>query len=219
MNIQASELQSYYRSRASEYDQVYLKPERQDDLRDIERCLPGKFSGATVLEIACGTGYWTRFIAQSAAHIVAIDTSPETMRIAEGRVPAEKVRFLVGDAYNLPPHLGKFGAAFAGFWFSHVPKAQRRAFLRGLHALLKPGAKVVLLDNRYVEGSSSPIVETDSEGNTYQARSLTDGSMHRVLKNFPCEEELQSSLAGIGSGGTMATWQYFWAFEYVATEV
>ena len=100
--MQESDLRSYYRSRASEYDQVYLKPERQADLRAIERWLPGKFADATVLEIACGTGYWTRFIAQSAANVVAVDTSPETMRIAGGRVPSGKVQFLVADAYNLP---------------------------------------------------------------------------------------------------------------------
>lgn len=216
MNIRESELQSYYRSRAPEYDQVYLKPERQTDLRDIERWLPRKLADASVLEVACGTGYWTRFIAQSAAHIVAIDASSETMRIAEGRVPTGKVQFLVADAYDLPPDLGKFDAAFAGFWYSHVPKAQRRAFLHGLCALLMPGAKVILLDNRYVEGSSSPITETDSDGNTYQLRRLTDGSMHRVLKNFPSDAELQSSLAGIGTGGTLSTWQYYWAFEFVA---
>jgi ubiquinone/menaquinone biosynthesis C-methylase UbiE len=218
MNIRESELQSYYRSRAPEYDRVYLKPERQADLRDIERWLPRKLANEAVLEVACGTGYWTRFIAQSAVHVVAIDTSPETMRIAEDRVPAGKVRFLVADAYDLPLDLGKFGAAFAGFWFSHVPRAKRRAFLHGLRALLMPRAKIVLLDNRYVEGSSSPITEADSEGNTYQMRPLNDGSMHRVLKNFPSEAELQSSLAGIGTGGTLSTWQYYWAFEFVATE-
>lgn len=217
MSIRDSELQSYYRSRAPEYDQVYLKPERQADLREIERWLPGKLADAIVLELACGTGYWTRFIARSAARVVAIDAAPETLRIAKGRVPAGKVRFHVADAYDLPPDLGRFDAAFAGFWFSHVPKAKRRAFLHGLRTLLTPSAKVILLDNRYVEGSSSPITETDSEGNTYQLRQLKDGSTHRILKNFPSEAELQSSLAGIGTGGTLSTWQYYWAFEFVAT--
>jgi demethylmenaquinone methyltransferase/2-methoxy-6-polyprenyl-1,4-benzoquinol methylase len=118
------------------------------------------------------------------------------MRIAEGRVPSGKVQFLVADAYNLPSHLGTFGAAFAGFWFSHVPRPKRRAFLRGLHALLMPGAKVVLLDNRYVDGSSSPIAETDAEENTYHAP--TDGRFHASRsEEFSSEAELQSSLAGI----------------------
>ena len=52
-------LQSYYASRAPEYDEVYRKPERQADLRSIERWLPPHFSGVAMLEVACGTGYWT----------------------------------------------------------------------------------------------------------------------------------------------------------------
>ncbi|RPI69054.1 MAG: hypothetical protein EHM38_07950 [Geobacteraceae bacterium] len=84
--------------------------------------------------------------------------------------------------------------------------------------LLKPGSKVVLLDNHYVEGSSSPIAEQDSEGNTYQTRVLTDGSTHRVLKNFPSEAELKASIVGLGESGTFTRWSYYWAFEYVATK-
>ena len=217
MTVHEPHLQSYYASRAPEYDQVYLKPERQADLREIECWLSTRFAGDRVLEVACGTGYWTRFIAQTAAHVVAIDASPETLRIAKGRVPVDRVTLVVGDAYDLPSHLGKFGAAFAGFWFSHVPKAGRHPFLSGLNALLMPDAKVVMLDNRYVEGSSTPIAETDSAGNTFQARRLNDGSTHRVLKNFPSEADLHSSLLGVGNGGRFRTWGYYWAFEYAAT--
>lgn len=211
------EMQSYYAARAPEYDSVYLKPEQQPDLRDIESWLPAIFANSKVLEVACGTGYWTRLIAQSAAHVVAIDASREMLCIAESRIHSDKVVFHVADAYALPPDIGSFDAAFAGFWFSHVPKAKRHAFLHGLSSSLIPGANVVLLDN-LVEGSSSPITETDSVGNTYQARKLQDGSTHRVLKNFPSEAELQSSIAGVGSGGMLSTWRNFWAFQCAANE-
>jgi ubiquinone/menaquinone biosynthesis C-methylase UbiE len=211
-------MQSYYAARAPEYDRVYLKPERQAELRAIENWLPPIFANATVLEMACGTGYWTQFIARSAARIVAIDAAPEMLRIAEARVPHDKVAFRVADAYSLPLDLGRFSAAFAGFWFSHLPKARRHAFLRGLGALLVPGAKVVLLDNLYVEGNSSPIRETDADGNSYQERMLDDGSTHRILKNFPSEAELQLSLVGLGANGIFSTWHHYWAFEYVAIE-
>jgi ubiquinone/menaquinone biosynthesis C-methylase UbiE len=211
-------MQSYYAARAPEYDDVYLKPERQADLRALEAWLPARFSDATVLELACGTGYWTHFIAQVAAHIVAIDTAPETIAIAKARVPEAKTTFLVGDAYDLPSNLGPFGAAFAGFWFSHIPKARRQAFLRGLGVVLVPGAPVILLDNLYVPGSSSPITETDADGNTYQTRRLKDGSMHRVLKSFPSEAELRSSLGVLGRPIAFTAWQYYWAFEYAAAD-
>jgi len=216
MSATESQMRSYYAARAAEHDNVYLKPERQFDLRAIESWLPPIFSNATVLEVACGTGYWTQFIAPVAAHVVAMDASPETMDIAKSRVPEGKAKFFVGDAYNLSPGLGRFNAAFAGFWFSHIPKTRRAEFLHGLGALLVPGAKIVFLDNLFVEGSSSPITETDADGNTYQGRKLKDGSTHRVLKNFPSEAELQSLLGGLGERGTFTTWQYYWAFGYVA---
>jgi demethylmenaquinone methyltransferase/2-methoxy-6-polyprenyl-1,4-benzoquinol methylase len=208
-------MHSYYAARALEYDGIYLKPERQADLRAIEAWLPFRFARASVLEVACGTGYWTQFIASVAESILAIDAAPETLAIAKSRVAQEKVKFVVGDAYDLPPHPEKFDAAFAGFWFSHVPKQRQQAFLAGLHALLRPGARVVLLDNRYVEGSSSPISEHDDSGNTYQTRKLADGSTHRVLKNFPAGQELKALVAESGRNAKLNCWQYYWAFEYL----
>ena len=214
MSGEQSTLQSYYAARAAEYDRIYLKPERQTDLRAIERWLPPKFAGARVIEIACGTGYWTQFIAPAAARVLALDAAAETLAIAQTRGPAAKVEFLRGDAYALPRHAGRFDAAFAGFWISHVPKARRREFLLGLAAVLEPGASVVLLDNRYVEGSSTPLAAQDAAGNTFQTRQLADGSTHQVLKNFPTEAELLELVAGLGERPLFTAWEYYWAFEY-----
>lgn len=60
------------------------------------------------------------------------DAAPETLAVARGRVPPEKVQW------------------------------------------------VVVLDNRFVPGSSTQLSDTDSKGNTYQLRHLADGSEHRV---------------------------------------
>ncbi len=207
-------MQGYYAARAPEYDRIYLKPERQDDLRQIEAWLPPLFAGRSVLEVACGTGYWTQFIAPSAARVLALDTAPETFRIARSRVPQANVEFAVGDAYALPHAGPKFQGGFAGFWFSHVPRSRTREFLRGFHATLAPGATVVLLDNLFVAGSSSPISGSDADGNTYQERQLSDGSTHRVLKNFPSEVELRALTAGLCTRVRYRTWQYYWALEY-----
>lgn len=216
MQADLSTMQSYYAARASEYDRVYQKPERQPDLRRIEQWLPSVLSGATVLEVACGTGYWTQFIAPVAAAVVALDSAPETLRIAEQRVAASNVRFQVGDTYALSQPDRSFDAAFAGFWFSHVPLERQREFLRGLNSALEPGARVVLLDNLFVEGSSSAISEHDGHGNTYQHRSLSDGSTHRVLKNFPIEAQLHAlAEEGLGKFAAYRRWEYYWAFEYL----
>jgi demethylmenaquinone methyltransferase/2-methoxy-6-polyprenyl-1,4-benzoquinol methylase len=213
--MNAETLQNYYAARAPEYDRVYKKPERQRDLRLIERWLSSAFTARTTLELACGTGYWTRFIATTAKELAAIDVSAETLHMARARVKSLGVSFVLGDAYRLPVAARRFDAAFAGFWFSHVPRARAREFLRGLHRALVPGAKVVFLDNRFVPGSSTPIAEQDGDGNTYQLRRLEDGSTHRVLKNFPSESELPRAVAGLAEEIRFHEWQYFWAMEYV----
>jgi demethylmenaquinone methyltransferase/2-methoxy-6-polyprenyl-1,4-benzoquinol methylase len=88
-------------------------------------------------------------------------------------------------------------------------------FLQGLHATLAPGARVVFLDNRFVEGSSTPISEHDESGNTYQLRRLRDGSTHRILKNFPSESELRVAVERWSNQVHFHAWQHYWALEYV----
>jgi len=210
-----AELTDYYAARAPEYDRVYQKPERQLDLRAIERWLPQIFAGKATLEIACGTGYWSQFLAPAARSLLAIDASREVLDIARSRVASRNVVFATGDAYSPPGKGGPFEAAFAGFWLSHVPLAQLASFFDGLHEVLAPGATVVLLDNRYVHGSSTPISERDSHGNTYQTRKLGDASLHRVLKNLPSEQELRQAVSAAASSVRYHEWQYFWALEYV----
>ena len=208
-------MKEYYAARAKEYDQIYAKPERQADLRLIEQWLPPRFVGARVLEIAAGTGYWSQFIAPIATSLLGIDASAETLQIAQARPNNENAQWLVGDAYALPAPDEPFDAAFAGFWFSHVPLARQQEFLLGLNKTLQSGARVVMLDNLYVEGNSTPLTAPDSEGDTYQIRKLADGSSHRVLKNYPKEFDLCKLVASFGEQPTYTTWQYYWAFEYV----
>lgn len=210
-----ADLRSYYAARAREYDRVYLKPERQADLRAIEAWLPPVLAGRSLLEVACGTGYWTQFLAPAVSRLVALDAAPETLQIARERIPADHVAFALGDAYSLPFMRGTFDNAFAGFWFSHVPKGRLRAFLDGLHAALAPGAKVVFLDNRFVAGSSTPVCGSDAEGNTYQERRLADGSVHRILKNFPSEQELREAAGDCARSFRHVQWEYYWAVEYL----
>jgi len=207
-------MQDYYAARAAEYDRVYAKPERQDDLRAVERWLPARFTGRRVLEIACGTGWWTRFIASAAKHVVALDAAPETLAIARERLAGLPVDLVAGDAYDPPRAAPPHDAAFAGFWLSHVPRARLGAVLAGLHAVLQPEATVVFLDNRWVPGSSTPLAERDEAGDTWQLRRLDDGTTHRVLKNFLEEAELRALAPCDATRVGYTAWRHYWALEY-----
>lgn len=214
-------LRRYYARRAPVYDAIYARPERQADLRAMEAWLPPLFGGARLFELVCGTGYWTRLLAPSARSVVALDGAGPALAIARERLavaPAlaaapvmARVDFVLGDAWRLPFAPRSFDAAFAGHWFSHVPRRRRDEFFAGLARVLAPGALVVLLDNRYVEGSSTPIAETDEAGDSWQERPRPGGGVDRVLKNFPGRDELQGSLEGHGELIDWRTWTHYWA--------
>lgn len=211
----------YYARRAAEYERIYRKPERQRELREIEAWLPALFARRRVLEIACGTGWWTPHGARDAASWTAIDINDETLAIARAKPMPACVRFARGDAYalhNSPDShdfdSAPFDAAFAGFWWSHVPLAALSSWVDSLHAQLGKGSRVVFIDNRYVEGSSTPIARRDEDGNTYQQRVLADGSAHEVLKNFPTQGQVQRAL---GPRARRAEWTlhtHYWALAY-----
>ena len=208
-------LSEYYAARAHEYERIYDKPERQADLDRLRKLIPGYFSERDVLEIACGTGYWTQFIAPVARKITAIDINPETLAIARSKpLPADRVTFAVADVHDLPPGYRNFTAAFAGFWWSHIPRAGRRPFIASLHKALGTGAIVVALDNRYVEGSNTPISHVDADGNSFQRRRLANGSEHTVLKNFPTEAELVSEIGSQGTAIEYTELEYYWVLKY-----
>jgi demethylmenaquinone methyltransferase/2-methoxy-6-polyprenyl-1,4-benzoquinol methylase len=208
-------LVDYYRRRAGEYEAIYAKPERQADLAFLEKEIPRRLRGARVLEVACGTGYWTERVARSAAKIVATDAADEPMRIARAKsYPKDVVRFDLADAYALDPRLGPFDAGLAVFWWSHVPRQRVAPFLDSLHRCLAAGARVIFMDNVYAQGSSTPVSEVDSHGNTYQMRPLADGSQVRVLKNFPTKDELREQLAPHAASFSFEAWQYYWLAEY-----
>jgi demethylmenaquinone methyltransferase/2-methoxy-6-polyprenyl-1,4-benzoquinol methylase len=215
--LASAELVDYYRRRAREYEAIYAKPERQVDLAFLRERFPSRLAGRRVLEVACGTGYWTVLVARSAASIVAVDAAEEPMRIAMSKDYGERnVRFELADAYALAADLGRFDGAIACFWWSHIPLGRIPDFLASLHARLEPGARVLLMDNLYVEGNSTPVAERDAEGNTYQLRPLADGSTNRVLKNFPTEASLRAALSRHAAELSYRALEYYWLVEYTA---
>ncbi len=208
-------LKDYYARRAHEYERVYDKPERQADLTSLRESIPSLLDGREVLEIACGTGYWTQFVATRAASVLATDVNKEVLDLARSKYyPRRNVAFELLDIYSegdLPRH---FDAGLAAFWWSHVPRQSLSRFIEHFHRRLQPHAIVVFLDNRYVRGSSTPLSRTDEHGNTYQTRTLDDGTSYEVLKNSPDESELAGALGNNARALEYVELDYFWYVSY-----
>jgi len=213
--MSAPHMERYYAKRAAIYEQVYDKPERQHELEWLRRRVPEIFSGRIVLEVACGTGYWTQYIARTASRVYACDINDAVLEIArEKPIPPGRVSFFKADAVTLEGAPGGCDAAFAGFWWSHVKKSDLAKFVQNLASRLAPGSVVAILDNRYAEGSSTPISRRDAEGNTYQVRHLPNGEEYEVLKNFPTPEELAEAVRPVAREAHLEAVTYYWLMAF-----
>jgi demethylmenaquinone methyltransferase/2-methoxy-6-polyprenyl-1,4-benzoquinol methylase len=208
-------MEDYYARRATEYERIYDKPERQSELAWLRERIPHLFRERTVLEVACGTGYWTQFIARSALHVHACDINESVLEIArEKPIPAGRATFFKADAITLQGVPGDCDAAFAGFWWSHVKKSELALFVKELSLRLQPGSLVAMLDNTYAEGSSTPVSRRDAEGNTYQMRKLANGEQHEVLKNFPSALELAEAVRPVAREAHLESLTYYWLLVF-----
>ncbi|MBD0381952.1 class I SAM-dependent methyltransferase [Paenibacillus sp. WST5] len=186
-------MQDYYGARADEYERIYKRedPDYQQGLTMLAQAMTNVVRGQRVLEVACGTGYWTQFAAEVADHITGVDIRPEVLQIAKAKPwPANKVALCVGDAYRLEQVEGEFECGVANFWFSHVPKNRIDEFLEGFHHRLGAGASVFMADNVYVPGRGGELIRKDDSEDTYKRRELADGSQHEIIKNYYSFEEL-----------------------------
>ena len=182
----------YYNKRLKEYEAIYAKPERQTDLQKLVARLQADIKNCSVLELACGTGWWTEKLAAHASSWTATDADSAALKIVQQKTiqGLSTTQFL--NAYQ-PQVTAPVDCVFAAHWFSHLKLNELQAFFEAVRSCLKPGACLIMLDNKYVSGSSTPISRTDTIGNTYQRRPLKDGSTHEVLKNFPTQDQLRQS--------------------------
>ena len=208
-------MKRYYQERAAEYDEIYEIPMRQQDIRTLQADLSECFSQRDVLEIACGTGYWTQFISMSAASVHATDINQAVVDIARSRnYPAEcNVSFYLDDAFRLDTVEKKFDGVFAGFWLSHVDKSQMTGFLQNMCSKLSADALVVFVDNRYVHEHSTTVHRYDENGNGYQLRKLKNGKEFEVVKNFPDLAYFESHLCEVAYDIEFIETEFFWKFS------
>ncbi|MFP5390582.1 MAG: class I SAM-dependent methyltransferase [Gammaproteobacteria bacterium] len=203
----------FYAKSASNHDRVYDKPERQEDLEELHEQVENVLAGHRVLELACGTGYWTRVIAEVAEQVVAIDINPEMIALARLRqLPEDVVTLRVADAFDLPDDLGEgqFTAVFIGFWWSHVRRAEQDRFLTQLRRKVGKDVLLFMVDDDFVEDSSESVARTDADGNTYQIRVAPDGERYEIPKNYPSDSALRKRLAGAAREIRIERSEFYW---------
>jgi len=205
-----NDLVAYYSKRAPILEEVYEKRACQADLAKLRDAVCAALKDHDVLEVACGTGYWTASIAACAASVLGTDASADMLRLAQAKgLPADKVGFALADAFRLDVP-GTFDACFAGFWWSHVRRDEQAGFLAEVRRHVGKDGLLVMIDNCHIEGDTPPIARTDADGNTYQIRTLPDGSRHDVLKNYPTDSALRKRLGVVAKDIRILRLTHYW---------
>lgn len=183
---------SYYRARADEYDAAYADRMFMPRLAKVLDELP--ISGQ-VLELACGTGQWTRLLSDRVGTVTALDAAPEMLDVAHGRMRGTPTRFIEADVFTWEPDR-QYDTIFFAFWLSHVPPSEMESFWNLLNRALAPGGRVVFLDDSPVKAEiEDQVAEADVP--TVRRR-LFDGTQHETVKVFRDAASITQQLNDLG---------------------
>jgi demethylmenaquinone methyltransferase/2-methoxy-6-polyprenyl-1,4-benzoquinol methylase len=171
-------------------------------LREIPAC-------DDVLELACGTGLWTRHLAKSHKRVLAVDASSEVISINRARVHSEAVEYEMADLFSWTPPAARFDLVFFGFWLSHVPHDRFDGFWRKVRSALRPGGRTFFVDSLLDQTSTArDHAPLDESGIVH--RRLNDGREFRIVKVFHDPTDLERGLGRRGwSGWVRSTPQFF----------
>ena len=214
---------AYYRDRASEYDQWWFREGRYDrgpelnalwfdDVREVETAFEAFLDAhapRTVLELACGTGLYTRHIAPKVAQVTAVDASPEVIAINRARVARANVDYVEADLFAWTPPV-RYDLVFMSFWLSHVPDARFDALWRMVRDALRPGGHAYVIDSAHDPTSTARDHPWPDATAGVVTRKLNDGRAFRIVKVFHEPAALNARLAAWGFDATIGrTPRYF----------
>ena len=202
-----AEMIAYYAARAPEYDDFYLRRGHyqrgpihdtawQAELDVVTRWLDEQPIRGEIVELAAGTGWWSPLLAQK-GELWAYDAAEPPLDRARDRLLAHHLRahLHVRDAWAEPDR--EVDSVFAGFWLSHVARADLAGFLGLVRRWLKPGGAFFFVDSRR-DPHAAPEWRRPEAAPDVQLRTLDDGRQFRVVKVFYEPAELADALRTAG---------------------
>jgi SAM-dependent methyltransferase len=114
----------------------------------------GSLRDRTVLDLGCGRGRWTREYAALGARVTGVDISPDAISLLAKSMPRHQ--FICQDIPELAFPSASFDVVNSVTVIQHLPPERQITALRLVAQWLKPGGRLVLLEN--VMGFDAPHV-------------------------------------------------------------
>lgn len=199
----------YYRARAGEYDEWFLRQGRYDhgaeandrwfaEVAQVTEALDAFAPTGDVLELACGTGLWTQHLVRYGGRVTAVDAAPEVIAINRQRLgPDAPVEYIQADLFSWRPSR-QYDVVFFSFWLSHVPPERFDAFWDLVRSALRPRGRVFFVDSLYIESSTARDHTLEGDDATAVTRRLNGGETFRIVKVFYRPDELEARLKAHG---------------------
>jgi demethylmenaquinone methyltransferase/2-methoxy-6-polyprenyl-1,4-benzoquinol methylase len=213
----------YYRERAAEYDEWWLRRGRYDrgaeanarwhaETAELERTFERWRPRGRVLELACGTGRWSERLAPAARSLTAVDASAEMLQLCRQRVQDDDVEYVQADIFDYEPEPAAFDVCFFAFWLSHVPASHLAPFWAKVGRALAPGGRVLLIDSASRAGASARDHEPAAPGQETERRRLNDGREFRIVKHWFRAAELQEQIEALGWAASVSATPTFFVY-------
>lgn len=135
--------------------------------------------GRDVLDVACGEGYGSALLSQTAKSVVGVDVSADTVKHARESYVSANLQYLEGDACQIPVPDNSVDAVVSFETLEHF--TQQEQFLLEIRRVLRPGG--LLLISTPDRDLYSPAAETP---NPHHRLELTTAEFLAILqKHFP----------------------------------
>jgi ubiquinone/menaquinone biosynthesis C-methylase UbiE len=107
----------------------------------------GRIQPGTALDLCCGIGTNTTYMAQNGFDVTAIDISKHALRLAKqkARKAKTKIKFVLASFITLPFRNTVFDFVFDMGCFHHVEVEDRSTFIQGVKRVLKPESRYLLV--------------------------------------------------------------------------
>jgi demethylmenaquinone methyltransferase/2-methoxy-6-polyprenyl-1,4-benzoquinol methylase len=211
----------YYRARASEYDEWFLRVGRYDrgeehrkrwlgEVEAVRKELESSKPDGDILELACGTGLWTEYLAPFADKLVAVDSSEEAIMLNRDRLKNDRVSYIQADLFSWKPS-ARFDFVFFAFWLSHIPRSRFDEFWVTVKAALKPDGRVFFVDSLLTQDSTAKNhAAIDNRGRV--TRKLNNGREYEIVKVFHEPAKIEHRLKELEWQGYVRTTERFFLY-------